>query len=662
MIKQLRMKTMLLLCALIIGSVSSAWGETVTLDFTQVATLTVSKSGTSGTGGDVEISKDGMTITSNKGYYDSGNHLRVYSGGSFVVSSTVGEISKIEVTYTGSDRAKLNSYTNSGTTGTLNVSPSSASSAVTASAQSRISQVVITYTNAPKYTLLSIVAPASAGSVELGSTSIISGGMTTITATPNSGYRFVNWEVTGTGASVSDDTSASTTFTMGSENATVTANFELIPTYTVTFSVNGIESSNQYEENDAIVFPSDPSDIAGKVFVGWSESSIVGTTDTKPSFVSSATATSNFTYYAVFAKEEIGEGNITKTITATSKGVPSAYGSANTFNDCTIESIAFKVQQMYKNGEKLQWRASGNSNGTGTMYNIDALNKIQTIVLTYHEDDLNKNFIVNIGDSENPTSGTEITPSVSGNVYTFDCSDQNKNYFVLSNGTGAGYLESVAITYIGETTILSEYCTSLTASLSLASACTDGEDMYYATYSNDHAFVVPADLIVSEIKLDAQNKLVISNYATGAVVPANTGVMVSSDVAGAHTVNLSAEAGTSVLGAENLLKASSVAMTGDDFKFYRLTMHNGTDLGFYWGADGGAAFSIAANKAYLAVSTATAARIAGFNLFENEGEATAIEGVKTIGMDAPVFNLNGQRVNGNAKGLLIKNGKKYMNR
>ena len=63
----------------------------------------------------------------------------------------------------------------------------------------------------------------------------------------------------------------------------------------------------------------------------------------------------------------------------------------------------------------------------------------------------------------------------------------------------------------------------------------------------------------------------------------------------------------------------------------------------------------------MAVPTALA-RVAGFNLFEEEGEATAIEGVKTIDTDAPVFNLNGQRVNGNAKGLLIKNGKKYMNR
>ncbi len=46
-----------------------------------------------------------------------------------------------------------------------------------------------------------------------------------ITATPASGYKFNGWTVTGSGASVANANSASTTFTMGSEAATLTANF-----------------------------------------------------------------------------------------------------------------------------------------------------------------------------------------------------------------------------------------------------------------------------------------------------------------------------------------------------------------------------------------------------------------------------------------------------
>ena len=312
---------MLLLCALIIGSVSSVWGQTKTSTLTFEA-----KCNGSGTADDDvawTVTSDGTesSFDNTKGIHYGTNSAAV----KYIQLSTSGisgTITKIEVNAStasgvsatasvtvggsafGGDPQSLSTtatdYTFTGSaSGEIVVTVTKPSSAAKAL---YVKSVTITYTtNATKYTLSSSVAPASAGSVELGSTSIINGGMTTITAKPNSGYRFVNWEVTGTGASVSDDKSASTTFTMGSEDATVTAHFELIPTYTVTFSVNGIKSSNQYKENVAIVFPSNPSDIAGKVFVGWSESQIVGTTDTKPKFVSSATAKSNITYYAVFA-------------------------------------------------------------------------------------------------------------------------------------------------------------------------------------------------------------------------------------------------------------------------------------------------------------------------------------------------------------------------
>ena len=237
-----------------------------------------------------------------------------------------------------------------------------------------------------------------------------------------------------------------------------------------------------------------------------------------------------------------------------------------------------------------------------------------------------------------------------------------------TNHTWAGKAESVVFTRpkAGSYMQFTQISVVLANKVTLASACTDGSK-FYGTYSSSKALKVPADLTISEIKVEDE-KLVVVPYATGEVIPANTGVMIASTTSGEHTIAIAKDdAGTSKLGVENMLKASgdegidAATMNEENKLFYRLTMHEGT-IGFYWGAAEGAAFLIAANKAYLAVPKDAAARIAGFNLFENEGEATAIEGVKTIGMDAPVFNLNGQRVNGNAKGLLIKNGKKFMNR
>lgn len=55
--------------------------------------------------------------------------------------------------------------------------------------------------------------------------SVAESGKVTLTATPTGGYAFSGWEVSGTGSSLSSTTDNPTTFTMGTANATVTANF-----------------------------------------------------------------------------------------------------------------------------------------------------------------------------------------------------------------------------------------------------------------------------------------------------------------------------------------------------------------------------------------------------------------------------------------------------
>lgn len=85
----------------------------------------------------------------------------------------------------------------------------------------------------------------------------------------------------------------------------VTANFAPIPTYTVTWSIDGDESrTEEYKEGDAIDFSHNPGDCSsGKKFMGWSAVE-VDEQDEAPEYVTSATmATSPITYYAVFAEE-----------------------------------------------------------------------------------------------------------------------------------------------------------------------------------------------------------------------------------------------------------------------------------------------------------------------------------------------------------------------
>lgn len=167
---------------------------------------------------------------------------------------------------------------------------------------------------------------------------------------------------------------------------------------------------------------------------------------TEGTAVVTASFAGNATYAPARASYTIRVKSNSITLSASTTNMPSTYGTANTFTEYTLEGYKFKIQQIYKNGTKLQMRKSGDTNGTGTIYNTSTFpGKIKTIVITYDSSDSNKNCTVKVGASENPTSGTAITPTSSGSVYTFDCSAADCDYFVLANGKGAGYLTSIKI-------------------------------------------------------------------------------------------------------------------------------------------------------------------------------------------------------------------------
>ena len=104
--------------------------------------------------------------------------------------------------------------------------------------------------------------------------------------------------------------------------STITANFAPIPTYTVTWSIDGDESrTEEYKEGDPIDFSYEPGDCSsGKKFMGWSAVE-VDEQDEAPEYVTSATmATSPITYYAVFAEETTGSGSAETLISTGSSG------------------------------------------------------------------------------------------------------------------------------------------------------------------------------------------------------------------------------------------------------------------------------------------------------------------------------------------------------
>lgn len=117
------------------------------------------------------------------------------------------------------------------TGGTLTTAGSTGSSTYTGTVNvNKDTTVSVTYVTAG-YSYTTAVSPANSGTVSPSSGTATS---VELTAAPATGYKFKNWTVKGTGSSVASSISATTTFTVGSNNSVATANFEKL-TYTVTF-------------------------------------------------------------------------------------------------------------------------------------------------------------------------------------------------------------------------------------------------------------------------------------------------------------------------------------------------------------------------------------------------------------------------------------------
>lgn len=135
--------------------------------------------------------------------------------------------------------------------------------------------------------------------------------------TPANGYYCTGVTATG-GANVevsSPDANGNYTVTYTKGNnitSTITANFAPLPTYTVTWSINGdVSNTASYREGQSIDFPTTAEGCDDMTFMGWSATSF-GPTEEKPTYVTSAVmGTTPLTYYAVFAEAStsVGEGS-----------------------------------------------------------------------------------------------------------------------------------------------------------------------------------------------------------------------------------------------------------------------------------------------------------------------------------------------------------------
>lgn len=190
---------------------------------------------------------------------------------------------------------------------------------------------------------------------------------------------------------------------------------------------------------------------------------------------------------------------------------------------------------------------------------------------------------------------------------------------------------------------------------------TIGETGYATLYYSDRALTVPAGVKGYTCSLSDGSFKMNEAFAEGQTIPAGTGVLLNGNP-GTYTFNISSEAGTPV--DDNWLKGSDEkATTKDGERYYMLSLdakNTAGSVGFYWGAPNGGAFTNGAHKAYLCVKPGVAG---AKTCYRFDGQTTAIDGTradKPTTADGAVYNLAGQRVDRSYKGVVIKNGKKYI--
>ena len=192
------------------------------------------------------------------------------------------------------------------------------------------------------------------------------------------------------------------------------------------------------------------------------------------------------------------------------------------------------------------------------------------------------------------------------------------------------------------------------------------------TFYSECAYRMPQGLTGSVVYAVEGNSIKFTEvYKGGDEVPAYTALLISSgEVAGSFYASvLSKDVEAKHVQADNLLEGGraddgkTTMSVRSDVLYYKLAV-NGSDYGFYWGAENGAPFTMKnLYTAYLAVPQSLGVK--GFNI--NWNDVTGIEEVKTETKECVkegIYTLTGRRIFTDVKklpkGLYIVNGNKVM--
>lgn len=397
---------------------------------------------------------------------------------------------------------------------------------------SGVSAVTITYTAGGDPTethiLTFVAAPAAGGTVSVnnnttGTITLEEGENYNIIATPSEvGYAFNNWTVSGTGSSVGNASNASTTFTMGTEDATLTANFSTVTTYTVTYHANvtGIDNiETEYNAGSNVIVAENTFSNPGHAFTKWhTNAGGTGGTDYNPGD-EIENISANINLYAQW--EESSEA--TATLNIQSYGTAQGWDNGTQHTSITIDQVSFTASngnntgKYYNNVTPHEWRFYQSESATITISVPDG----------YHLVSITPTFSTNNGGvllngSTSVASGSTV--SVSSTSVTFSVGNSG----TATNGQVKFTNIIVNYEYEGGTT---------TPSYTI----TDNNELAYNATSGSFDFTVnnPVDGGVTTVSEDVDwiSNVAISDNSVTFNTTANTGAQRTGIITLTYTYN-----------------------------------------------------------------------------------------------------------------------------
>lgn len=491
----------------------------------------------------------------------------------------------------------------------------------------------------------------------------------TATATPAAGYkvRYVQF----TDATTHTFKSNVKEWNMGAHDITISAAFDPIQYFTVSFSVNGTTlQSDVYEENATITAPA-VSDLNGKKFMGWVKSTVVVDPATAPTYETIAKATENVTYVAVFA-DASGSGEATTVTLKTSDNFEKA---SSGYAQGTMKDDGDNNWNYYA----LIGNASGtlyvqlNSNANG--YNVESPDfdsSITTISIKPYNTSTKETryfYLCSSNSTAQPTSGdiaTIAVPASEKNSIDVDLknADSFSKFYIYSSA--ALGIQEITLTY-GNAATYSNFTTTPYGTGTFRIG-TRG----FGTYCTDHAYVMPEGVQGGIYTMNGGDVELSWSYQAGATVPANEAVLLKG-AAGEHEYIIDNDDDNDPV-EENLLKGCTEETpawelteygfednANDDYYFYKLSSSaDGTGYGWYWGAAEGASFTCAANKCVLVLEKSVASSPQRALILIGDETLTSIDAIEATSNNAAIFDLQGRRVRNTQNGVYVVNGKKVI--